>query len=118
MEKAVVKKEGLIVIRNADIASGFFERLRGLMFAQSIPDNYGLVIRPCDQIHMFHMKFPLDVIYLSADGTVLRVDENMRPWSVGKRVGKAAGVIEVNAGICARNGIAVGDVLTVETVQN
>lgn len=117
MEKAIIKKDDSIVIRNVDIASGFVERLRGLMFAQSIPDNYGLLIKPCKQIHMLNMKFPLDIIYLSEDNTVVHIDENMRPWTIGRTVKSAQYVIEVNAGTCARCDLSLGDRLTVENIR-
>lgn len=119
MEKAIIKKDGAVIVRNADIATGFWERFRGLMFAQSIPDSYGLLIRPCRQIHMMNMKFPLDIIYLSDDGTVVSIDEDMHPWQIGRTVKESACVVEVNSGTCARCGISVGDRLNVEnTLRN
>ena len=116
MKKAVIKKNGLVLVRNTDVTSNFRERFRGLMFAQSIPDNYGLLITPCRQRHMMNMKFPLDAIYLSENGTVVHIDENMRPWTVGRTVKNAAAVLEVNAGTCARCGIAVNDILKTENL--
>ena len=114
MEKAMLRKGDAVLIPDMDVTASFFERFRGLMFRQSIPDNYGLLIRPCNQIHMMNMKFPLDVIYLSGDGTVLHIDENIHPWKIGKTVKKAVGVVEVNAGTCARLGVETGDKLTIE----
>lgn len=117
MEKAIIKKDGAGIICNADIAKNFWERFRGLMFAQSIPDSYGLLIKPCRQIHMMNMKFPLDVIYLSDDGTVVDIDEDIHPWKIGHTVKESACVIEVNSGTCARRGICVGDRLSVENTS-
>ena len=114
MEKATLRKGDAVLIPDMDVTASFLERFRGLMFTQSIPDGYGLLIRPCNQIHMMNMKFPLDVIYLSEDGTVLHIDENIRPWKIGKTVKQAVGVVEVNAGTCARLGVETGDILTVE----
>ena len=114
MEKAILRKGDAVLIPDVDVTSSFLERLRGLMFTQSIPDSYALMIRPCNQIHMMNMKFPLDVIYLSKDNTVLHIDENIRPWKIGKTVKKAVGVVEVNAGTCARLGLETGDRLTIE----
>ena len=114
MEKAILRKGDAVLIPDVDVTSSFLERLRGLMFKQSIPDSYGLLIRPCNQIHMMNMKFPLDVIYLSEDGTILHMDENIQPWKIGKTVKHAAGVVEVNAGTCARLGLETGDKLTIE----
>ncbi len=117
MEKATVKKDGAVIIRNVDVASGFWERFRGLMFAQSIPDSYGLLIKPCSQIHMMNMKFPLDIIYLSDDGTVINIDEDMQPWKIGHTVKNSACVIEVNSGTCARREICIGDRLDIENTE-
>lgn len=114
MEKALLRKGDYVLIPDVDVTASFLERLRGLMFTQSIPDGYGLLIRPCNQIHMMNMKFPLDVIYLSKDGTVLHIDEDIRPWKIGKTVKQAVGVVEVNAGTCARLGLETGDKLTIE----
>ena len=114
VKKAMLKKDGIVVLRNLDITTRFFERFRGLMFVRSIPDNYGLLIRPCNRIHMFNMKFPLDVLYLSYEDEVMHIDENIRPWRVGRTVKGAAGVVEVNVGTCARCGIQIGDRLDIE----
>lgn len=114
MQKAIIKKGDATVIRNADVTTKFAERFKGLMFVQSIPDNYGLLIKPCKQIHMLNMKFPLDVIYLSADNKVVHIDENIRPGQIGKTIKEAQCVIEVNSGTCARCGINIDDILTVE----
>ena len=114
MKKAILRKGDAVLIPDLAVTTNFFERFRGLMFKQSIPDSYGLLIRPCNQIHMMNMMFPLDVIYLSGDGTVLHMDENIRPWKIGKTVKHAVGVVEVNAGTCARLGIETGDKLTIE----
>lgn len=117
MKKCRILRNGGVLIRRADMTENFFERFRGLMFANSIPDSYGLVISPCRQIHMFNMKFPLDVIYLSEENRVVDVDENMQPWTVGKTVKAAARVLEVNAGTCARCEICPGDVFEIEPVE-
>ena len=114
MEKAILRKGDAVLIPDMDVTVSFFERLQGLMFTQSIPDSYGLLIRPCNQIHMMNMKFPLDVIYLAEDGTVLHIDEDIRPWKIGKTVKRAVGVVEVNSGTCARLGLETGDKLTIE----
>lgn len=114
MEKALLKKGDAVLIPDMDITTSFFERFRGLMFKRSIPDGYGLLIRPCNQIHMMNMNFPLDVIYLSEENTVLHIDERIQPWKIGKTVKRAVCVVEVNAGTCAGIGLESGDCLTIE----
>ena len=43
-----------------------------------------------------------------------RYEPLFRPWKIGKTVKQAVGVVEVNAGTCARLGLETGDKLTVE----
>jgi len=113
MKKTQVKMNGAVVIPGLEIADSFITRFNGLMFRKSIPDDYGLLISPCNQIHMFNMRFPLDIIYLSEDNTVLHIDENIQPWKVGRTVKKAVCVIEVNAFFCRNKEIGIGDTLVI-----
>lgn len=116
MKKAVIKKDGATVIPQAEIADSFASRFRGLMFRKSIPEDYGLVISPCKQIHMFNMRFAIDVIYLSREGRVVHIDPDMKPGAVGKTVKEAELVIEVLSGVCAKLGITQDDILSVENI--
>lgn len=115
MKKATVLRNGDVLIPHIDITCTFWERFCGLMFRRSIADGYGLLIKPCNQIHMFNMKFPLDIIYLSVDNTVVHIDRDIKPWQIGKLIKDAAGVIEVNTGTCERLHISTGDFFDIKT---
>lgn len=108
MKHAVVTLNGRAVIPSAQIADSFFTRFAGLMFRKSIPEDYGLIISPCNQIHMFNMRFAIDVIYLTREGEVVHIDRGIKPWRVGKTVRQAFFVIEVPEGACEKQGIAEG----------
>jgi uncharacterized membrane protein (UPF0127 family) len=59
------------------------------------------------------MRFPIDVIYVSRDGGVVRLREHLAPWRIsGAR--RAFAVIELRAGTIARSGTRAGDVLLIE----
>lgn len=117
MKKIIIKKNSQIVTDNAQRADNFFTRFKGLMFVKEIDDNYALHITPCNQIHMLNMRFPLDVIYLSEDGRVVKIDENVQPGKICKTVNQAKSVIEMKAFAASRLAISQGDVLEM-TVQN
>lgn len=69
-----------------------------------------MVIDPCTSIHMFFMRFPLDVLYMSRDNVVVRAQEGIKPWRIGPlRTRDAAYVIELPAGTIARTTTQVGD---------
>ena len=113
MRKAKILKNGLVITENARIADSFFSRFIGLMFRKSIPADYALHIKPCNQIHMLNMRFAIDVVYLSADGRVVRIDENVQPNKICKTVREAKSVIEMNSFAARKSGITEGDILEI-----
>lgn len=111
MKKIIIKKNSQIITDNARRADNFFTRFKGLMFVKEIEDNYALHITPCNQIHMLNMRFALDVIYLSENGRVVKIDENVQPGRICKTVKPAESVIEMKAGAAEKFGICQGDKL-------
>ena len=91
-------------------ADTFTTRLLGLIPRSSLGAEEGLLLEPCAMIHMCFMGFPIDAVFLDRDLKVLRVMENMRPWSFSPWVRGARGVLELPAGRCAGR-VAEGDSL-------
>ncbi len=117
MERVKVRNttRGVYLATEAGMATGLLSRGLGLMFRKGLPEGGGLVLIPEGQIHMFFMRFPLDVIHVGRDGVVLRILHGIKPWRVGPMVRKCRMVIELPAGAAARTGTEVGDVLTLES---
>ena len=94
------------------MADSFATRFRGLMLRPRdfLPMGTGLLIAPCNSIHMMFMRFPIDVVYLAEDYTVVKVARNIRPWigiSACLKRGTWA-VLELPSGSVDYYGIAVG----------
>lgn len=105
-----------IVARHAIVARSFLTRGRGLMFQSSLDSDSGLIIDPCSSIHMFFMRFPIDVLYVSGDDVVVRTQRAIRPWRVGPLYTRGAKyVVELPVGSIDRSGTVVGDQLTLAT---
>lgn len=113
MKKIIIINNNRTVTKNAELADSFFTRFRGLMFRESISDNYALFITPCNQIHMLNMKFAIDVVYLDEAGTVIKIERNVQPGKICKTVKQSKSVIELNAFAAARLGIHEGDILKI-----
>jgi hypothetical protein len=86
-------------------------RRRGLLGRESLGPEEGMYIVPCQWIHMFGMKFPIDVAFLSRSGRVLALHRGLRPGRLSRPVLRAEGVLELAAGTLDRTGTSVGDVL-------
>ncbi len=65
------------------------------------------MLRPCRHVHTVGMRFPIDVAFCDAEGTVLRT-ATLAPWRVSPVVRRAAFVIEAEAGAFERWRLTVG----------
>lgn len=97
-----------------ETADTFLARFRGLMGRRELAPGHALLLESCSSVHMFFMKFALDIVYLDRDFRVLYV-ETLRPWQIGSLVKGCAHVLELNAGELCPNWrpgelLSVGDV--------
>jgi uncharacterized membrane protein (UPF0127 family) len=91
------------------------ERAKGLMFRRELPEGRGMLFdfrreRPV-AFWMKNTYVPLDMIFIRADGRILRIAENTEPMSESlvPSGGPVLGVLEVIAGTAKKLGIEPGD---------
>lgn len=103
---------------NVEIADNDRERQRGLMFRESLDENSGMLfIFDKEQQVSFWMKntkIPLDMIFVSANGTIVEIKENVQPClldtcPIYPSQYPVKYVIEVNAGFSRKNNIQIGN---------
>ena len=92
----------------AEMADTFLRRFLGLMGRRKLPPGRGLLLAPCNSVHMCFMRFAIDVIYLDDDDRVLKVARNLWPWLGLSLCPGARAVLEVTAGEAARLGLEKG----------
>jgi uncharacterized membrane protein (UPF0127 family) len=63
------------------------------------------------------MNFPIDVVYLDSNKLVVHVEENLRPWRVGRIKLGAASVIELPGETLRASGTAIGDEIEIAVGQ-
>jgi hypothetical protein len=103
-----------VLADNAHQAASFVSRGRGLMFSPPLPEGGGLVIEPCNSIHMFFMRYPLDVVFTDAGGRVLFLYRGIKPWRMGRIVRGAKRAIELPEGTVDRTHTQIGDLLSLK----
>lgn len=79
------------------VAGSFLERLRGLLGTQTLAAHTGLLLTDCHAIHMFFMRYALDIVYVDADFRIVKIVSDLRPWHISGCC-KARHVIELPAG--------------------
>ena len=79
------------------ITDTFINRFLGYMF-QKKPRYEALLIKPCNSIHTFFMKFNIDVLFLNEDLEVIKKIDNLGPRKIIMPVKGAVAVMEAEAG--------------------
>lgn len=105
--------KGQWVATDVAVASTFWSRLVGLLGRPSLPEGAGLLITPCDSIHTFGMRFPIDAVFIDRGYRVVRVVERLKPFRVVLPVRGAIGVLELAAERARRTQTERGDQLEI-----
>ncbi len=108
--QCVVQRSGRELAGQVEKANTFFTRLAGLMFRRELAQGCGLLLWPCPQIHTWFMRFAIDAVFCDKKGTVLFVQENMKPWRWGRFVRGSYYTLELPGGSLQGN-VQKGDIL-------
>jgi uncharacterized membrane protein (UPF0127 family) len=110
----IATKSGVQVF-SVEMATTEDEKTTGLMYRKELPDGKGMLFdfSQEQQVSMWmkNTYISLDMIFIRADGRILRIAENTEPLStkIISSGGLAKGVLEVIAGTAQKYGIRPGD---------
>ena len=115
-----------IIINNikfkAEIADNYFSREKGLSKREKLDDLSGMLFifdkSENHSIWMKDMKFSIDIIWLNENYQIIDITKNLKPESFPKTFSSdkpSQYVFEVNAGICDKYNITIGDYLETDT---
>lgn len=103
-----------VLANKCRLADTMLSRAVGLLNRSSLERGEGLLIRPCNSVHCFFMRFPIDVLFMDAECRVLKMYTPMKPWRMSTIVRGSKQVIELPSGVVADTGTKVGDILLLE----
>jgi uncharacterized membrane protein (UPF0127 family) len=86
------------------------QRRRGLLDSPELDRDSGLWINPCEAVHTFGMRVPLDAVFLDKGLKVRKIAENLKPNRIAFCFA-ATSVLEIKAGCARLSGTECGDQL-------
>jgi uncharacterized protein len=93
------------------------ERAKGLMFRQFMPQDRGMLFDfDNEQLITMWMRntyIPLDMLFIKADGSILRIHERAQPLdeTTISSGGNVRYVLEINGGVASKLGLKAGDMM-------
>jgi uncharacterized membrane protein (UPF0127 family) len=107
------KTRQTLLADRAEMADTSAKRRVGLLKHKSLAPGEGLWIAPCESVHTFFMKFPIDLIYLDKKLRVRKVRRAVPPWRLSGCF-SAHSILELPAGAAAQSGTVAGDELSID----
>ena len=105
-----------VIVSRVVIADSYWSRFWGLMGRRTLGEDEGLLIEPCSSIHTMFMRFAIDVVFLDREHRVVKV-ATVPPFRAALGGGSHS-VLEIPAGTAERNGVAVGDALSLTPLSD
>jgi uncharacterized protein len=119
--RAINRTRGTTLCRQIEDAGGLAGQSRGLLGRDGLEPGYGMLFvrgrfEPFMWMHMFFMRFAIDIVFLDCHDTVVRISHALKPWRVSPVVFGASKAIELEAGAALRSDTRVGDSIAFESV--
>jgi uncharacterized membrane protein (UPF0127 family) len=118
--RAINLTRGTTLCEYIEDAGGVAGKSRGLLGRDRLEPRHGMLfargrLEPFMWMHMFFMRFAIDIVFLDRDDMVVRISHALKPWRVSAVVFGASRALELEAGAAIRSDTRVGDTIVFET---
>lgn len=111
---AINVTKGVALATELELATSFAARSKGLLGRRGLKTDTGMLIDPCSSIHMWFMRFPIDVVFLDKKNRVVGLRRNIKPWGMAWSW-RGAKTIELPVGVIASTRTQLGDIVAFQT---
>jgi uncharacterized protein len=100
------------VAARCELADRMLPRAWGLLGRKGLEPGGGMLISRTGSVHTFFMRFPIDVVFVDRDRTIVKIVPSLRPWRMAM-ARRAKATLELPAGSATAVGLEPGMVLVV-----
>jgi uncharacterized protein len=108
--KILNRTRQVVLAHHVEVADHGATRRKGLLGRDSLPTGQGLWIVPCESVHTFGMRFPIDLVYLDRKKKVKKIRSGLPPWRLSACL-SAHSVVELSSGTVQMTQTQPGDKL-------
>jgi uncharacterized protein len=105
-----------VLAHRVEVADHGAARRKGLLGRDGLAAEGGLWIVPCESVHTFGMRFPIDLVYLDRSRRVKKTRARVPPWRLSACL-SAYSVLELAAGTIQTTQTSRGDKLEFSRVD-
>ncbi len=108
MFRMIEAESGRVVVARMERADTLWKQTVGLLGRDALEADSGLWLEPCNSVHTFGMRFPIDVLFLNRQGFAIKTAHRIVPWRIAGLYFQAHIVVELPSGILEAQNIVEG----------
>ena len=108
------RTKNIALAKNAKLADNPLKRIKGLLGKSNMAQDEALIIRPCNAVHTFFMRFSIDVVFVNSANKIVKIIHDMAPFRISSIYWQACFVIEFPAGAVSKTPSQAGDIISIE----
>ena len=78
--RIINKTKNTVLAEDVIAADTFFTRIKGLLGKKEFKKGQALILKSCNSIHTFFMRFPIDVLFVDKNSTVIKAIYPLKPF--------------------------------------
>lgn len=110
--RLINKTTGEVLANRVEFADTFWRRFRGLMLRRNFRRGQALLFKLAKPgrygVHMFFVRFSIDLLYLNSNFSVVEVRSALAPWRIYRPKVKASYIIELPSSTISRTSTKLG----------
>jgi uncharacterized membrane protein (UPF0127 family) len=107
------KTKGTLLADDVILADSFRTRMKGLLGKKDLKSGQALILKPCDSVHTFFMRFAIDVIFVDRQHRVGLALGCLKPWRMSPICWKAQFAVELPSGAILDSRTEKGDEIAI-----
>ena len=107
------KTKNTLLAKDIVIANTPFKRMKGLLGKKEFREGQALILKPCNSIHTFFLRFAIDVLFVDKENKIIEAISCLKPFRLTRIYWVSALAIELPAGIILSRQTQAGDTLSI-----
>lgn len=110
--RIINQTKNTILAEEVILANTAFKRMKGLLGKKEFMRGCALILKPCNSIHTFFMRFPIDVLFLDKNNRVIKAISSLPPYRLTRVYLNSGFAIELPSGIIKLSSTQEGDTIS------
>lgn len=107
------KTKNTLLAKDIVIANTPFKRLKGLLGKKEFREGQAIILKPCNSLHTFFLRFAIDVIFVDKHNKVIEAISCLKPFHLTRVYWLSVLAIELPVGIIQSSHTQEADLLAI-----